>query len=519
MSQDVLPCPKALVPWRLQSRLREPVGDLHLCALLSQAIRHNCLHAIKLILGCLEAAPRRVLSNLSETTAPSVVATLIDHGLLREQDAEGLLVRAVKAKNSAWTKVLLVSFPPLLTDSLLTTVSGSAGSQSILRVLLSLGADPNAGDGKALCAACEQGDVGAVRALILHGADVDCGAGQPVRAALRRGNASLLSLLLFNGASDAALTDTYPLRDFSRSALARTRVNRLATAIRASHRRIDFRWQFLAVPGKLTFTGWKQLLHQAGCLQIETAGRSKREICAALAAVCYGAGGSEPLTAPDDYACVDLVGDPISALPKWQRYECCGRIFNIFDLFKLVQAGKTVDPYRFQPLPLQDLSDRRRWLQKTLIPHRFRQMDLFKDVADKPLPSPVTQLREMLLREVWEKIPYPPGVELVLDADDLRLDDIAHSLSVVITGSRPYAGMDLSVIWKLRGLRGFAKKKVLAETLSAILAPNDEWSSSRAEMIGIVLRHCDKRAGDADDLFDFMLQEEGLSEDFEWHPF
>jgi hypothetical protein len=193
-------------------------------------------------------------------------------------------------------------------------------------------------------------------------------------------------------------------------------------------------------------------------------------------------------------------------------------VFNVFDLFRLLDAGKTVDPYRFQALPVETLTERRRLLRQTLLPARFNMMDILHDVAASPLPSPRSALRAVLLSDVWDKVPYPPSVDLLLSADDSKMDEMARNLSMLVAGSPPYVGMNLTDLWAVPALTGGAKKAAFARALVAILAVKDEWSSTRAETVGILLRHCGLPGGHGEDLFEFMLQEEDLPTDFDWYP-
>jgi len=409
---------------------------------------------------------------------------------------------------------VLESFPDLLRQDGVAHLASSveSGYSHLSRVLLAAGVNANAREGQVFSQACLSADIRVVRDFILHGADTTCLEDHPVKTALGRRSTALLTLLLHNGGNpDVLMTTPREMEGgYQKLALSATRASRLRAAISCSAKRLDFKWQILAHPGKLTFTGQRQLRYQADHFGLPANETNKRALCALLAEASYGCEhqiGDE----------VDLVGDPVSSLPSWQVFTCCGRAHNVFDLFKIIDAGKTTDPFRYEQLPIEPISKRREFLRKTLIHSRFEQRDLLKDVAVSPIPSPRAVLRNDLFRDVWDKIPYPPSAQLILDGTDDDLDKIVRKFCVLTSGSRPYAMIDSRRTGAVLSLRGAPKKVALIRLVGDVLAVQDEWASTRAELIGILMRHCSSTGPDSgEDLYDFMLREDPV-DDFEWY--
>jgi ankyrin repeat protein len=385
----------------------------------------------------------------------------------------------------------------------------------LLRNLLEAGGDANADGAAALCLACRLGDLGSARELITFGADPTSQNDEPLKHALRAGHMSLVMFLLNNGADhDVVVRHSISAPDlpasFVRAVLAGTRIERLRIAIRNSSRRLDFRWQVLALPGRLTLTGWRQLLHQAQQFGLEPEGLwslGKRGICKRLAEECYPHDVEDERPSPDE---LDLVGNRICDLPVWQRFRSSssGVLYNVFDLFHLLDIGKDKDPFHFQPLPLADIKRRREFLQRTLLPSRFRQENLLDQVAECPLPSATTVLRQALISFVWDKIPYPPSTDIIVDASDEDIDRMVRKLCMVTNGCRPYNMIDDVGIGKVQRLTGVAKKTALVDLLRKIVAQDDEWAATRAELVGILMRHCDRGVTETgEDLYGFMLHD------------
>ena len=396
----------------------------------------------------------------------------------------------------------------------------------LLRNLLEAGGDANADGGAALSLACRLGDLGSARELITFGADPTLQDDEPLKLALRAGHTSLVMFLLNNGADhDVVIRHSVSVPDlpasFVKAVLARTRMERLRIAIRNSSRHLDFRWQVLALPGKLTLTGWRQLLHQAEHFGLEGGNLGKRTICKLLAEKCYPHELEDDKPLPDD---LDLVGNRIRDLPPWQRFRSpsSGVVYNVFDLFHLLDIGKDKDPFHFQPLPLADIKRRREFLRRTLLPSRFRQENLLDQVAESPLPSPITVLRQALISFVWDKIPYPPSTDIIVEATDEDIDRMVRKLCMVTSGCRPYSMIDDVGLARVQRLTGIGKKTAMVELLRKIVEEEDEWSATRAELVGILMRHCDRGVAEAEDLYGFMLRdrddEDEASEYFDSYP-
>lgn len=506
--------PQDLVPWRIEEKIKTGRCTPEL---LDRCLKHGCLDSLRQLLSAGATVTEHTLLQAVKV-APGLLSLLLSYSSSSEMTVRALLRLAVELGSSQAALPILKAYPFLLELDGVSHLASSieAGHPNMCRVLLSAGVDANSEAGQLFCRACQIADVGVVRDFILFGADTTCLNDQPTRNVVARKSTTMLTLLLHNGGNPDLLVcmpETLE-RSYQKMALSATRIARLRAAFSCSVKKLDFKWQILACPGKLTFTGQRQLRYQANHFDIPAHLTDKRELCALLAKASYGA-RDHAGHAGDE---VDLVGDPISSLPAWQVFRCCGRPHNVFDLFKIIDAGKRTDPFRFELLPMEELARRREFLRKTLIPCRFAQKDLLKDVALTPIPSPRASLRATLMEEVWDKIPYPPSAQLILDATDEDLDRMVHKLCVLTSGSRPYTLINSRRTGVILSLRGARKKAAFVRLIGDVLAIQDDWTSTRSELVGILMRHCSSAGGSSseEDLYDFMLQEEPLDE-MEWY--
>ena len=111
---------------------------------------------------------------------------------------------------------------------------------------------------------------------------------------------------------------------------------------------------------------------------------------------------------------------------------------------------------------------------------------------------------------VWEKLLYPPPMEVVLEADDESLDDMLIKLSLLTSGSHAYPMITPRAMANVRIQSGIEKTSTFVQLLSSILRPDDEMRSTRAQLLSIVLRHAassEDQGNAEEDLFSFMTDE------------
>ena len=479
-------------------------------AFLQDAVRTNGLAATRMLLkgGADPNFPLVAAMSASKGYA-HILRLLIKHGLDLTHSGEELMLMSVENGRSECIEVLHAGGVRVDFENdqpLFNAVEWNHVNTT--KTILSLGADPNGRAGNIFATACAVGSFALIYTMVRFGADPNV-SGKPIEFALRRRNISIVTFLVNNGADLSAASLTH-LDDVTGSFLKvmmnRTRVTRLQVAVTNSFHRHEFKWQALAIPANLTLTGMARLRRQAKLFGINTTGLTKRQICRDLALTCYPSIKRKP-SANDG---TDLSGTSLAQLPTWQLMEINGKFWNVFDLFKLLELDKFFDPFTFEPLPKNLVLDRRQFLAETLMATRYKEIDILDGVRNNPIPCPRSILRGQLMELVWEKLLYPPPMEVVLEADDESLDDMLIKLSLLTSGSHAYPMITPRAMANVRIQSGIEKTSTFVQLLSSILRPDDEMRSTRAQLLSIVLRHAassEDQGNAEEDLFSFMTDE------------
>jgi len=477
-----------------------------LATMLEEAVSDNRLAATRLLLKN-RADPN--CGTLWRTAVfkgyASILRLLIEYGLDLATNGKQAMLTAVSSGRSECIETLHRAGVPVDFDMNLPLArSVEKGHVNPTKTLLTLGADPNARDGRIFATACEKGSFPLIYTMVLLGADPSA---QPVflDLAMRRRNISIVTFLVNNGAElDAGRykhVDGVTLA-FLKDMLTRTWKTRLQAGVHTSFQRHDFKWQPLAVPASLTVTGMARLKRQAKLCGVDAVGKNKREICRDLALACY----PSPTRRPNNDS-MDLSGTDLTRLPTWQVIELNGKFWNVFDLFKLQDVNKLFDPYTYERIPSQPVDEVRRKLSLTLTTSRFRDLDILEAVRNNPVPCRKSILRDKLSDEVWDKLPYPPSMDVVLEADNARLDDMLTKLSLLTSGSSAYPMITPRAFSRIRMQSNDEKIASFVALLAQVLELDDELSTTRAQLLTIVLRNASDHDGAEEDLFSFITEE------------
>lgn len=382
------------------------------------------------------------------------------------------------------------------------------GNKQLVQLLLAYGADINARDGEMLIDAATMGRLDMVQFLLRCGADPNARHTEALRQSAQRGHSSVVDTLLRAGADDAQLSDIaldYFVKKVVGDYQRRFRMNRMVKAVKASFDRDTFRWQgYCRKYGNDQLSGVQQQSKLFGIKGISH--RTKRELCMELAKTCEDMIGFDESL--DDY---DLYGNAMSELPKWKLYHLHGRVYNVFDLFRLIRKGYTSCPYTRLPLPTQDIERRRRWLEKVLTRNTLSDFNLVEQVRNSPLFSKELELKTLLTTEVWSRLSYPCSMDVVLKGSDFVINDILVNIYKLANDMIMYPMLSSIKKWQIQNASGLLKKELFINTLVEIVQKADLHQVTRTQMLSIIFQHYNDdgtpKDGE-DDLFSFMMMDE-----------
>lgn len=382
----------------------------------------------------------------------------------------------------------------------------------IMERLLHYGANINAREGEILSHACRLGETSMVTFLLEKGADPNANESNPIRQAAQHHHTVLVELLLNNGADDSYLDDM--VLDFYTNQVVlnwrkNNRLLRLRRAIRNANDNDIFKWQKFC--RKSDRDNHSQLMQQAKLFDCDDVTvTSKRQVCA------YLAKKMEDLIQVDNtLEGYDLYGNALSELPKWKLYKIYGRVYNIFDLIRLARNNYYNCPYTRMPLPVRDIEERRRWLEKTLTRNAYSDYNLLELVRDMPILSKEEELRTMLMNEVWTRLVYPPSMDVVIKASDETIEDMVRKLYLIANDILMYPTLSITRKWNIQRETGIKKKELFVHTIVEIARTNDSYQSTRHQTLNILFQHYREdgttREGMPDDLLSFMIEQETMS--------
>lgn len=447
--------------------------------------------------------------------SPGIAKVLLSHGARPDEEA---ILEAIANMRTSCIKALLeahcdISFrnhEPIFR-------AYYAGARHIMTLLLQYGADIDAREGELLVDSSSRGNLDTVQFLIDKGADPNIRDGEAIRQAARNCHASVVEILLRGGCNENYLADL-TLDYFTRQVVVmwkqQNRIPRLRRAIIESFDKDTFKWQGLC--RKLGNDNLPLVQQQARLFQItNVTHQSKRSLCKELAVV------TEPqMQNEKNLEDVDLYGNPLCTLPKWKLYKMHGRIYNVFDLFRLIRKGYTTCPYTRLPMPVQDIEKRRRWLDRVLTRTTCNDFNLIEQVQEMPILDRAAELKSILFNEVWSKLSYPPSIDIVLHATDPLINDMLRKLYIVANDITVYPMLTGMRKWRIYQESGSVKRELFIMLLVDILALDDENLSIRTQTLNILFQHYDDEGNirqDGDDLLSFMIEDVIQEDDDDFH--
>jgi hypothetical protein len=196
---------------------------------------------------------------------------------------------------------------------------------------------------------------------------------------------------------------------------------------------------------------------------------------------------------------VDLSGTPINELQVWKIMEISNIPFNSFDLFDLLRHNIFLNPYTREYLPIDQIRIKENFLKSILCEHQLCNFNLINVVRESPLLSKESILKNKILNDIWNKLTFPPSIELLLGASDRNIDNMVDKLY--------YCCMESFILYPMctktnkRNIlisSGINKKMEFVDLLSSILNYDDEHADIRLLMVTLLFRHFDRSIEDGD---------------------
>lgn len=121
----------------------------------------------------------------------------------------------------------------------------------------------------------------------------------------------------------------------------------------------------------------------------------------------------------------DNIFDPITwdEIPKYRRILIGKHCFDVESLGKQIQSGDSLNPITREELPVEDINI----LRQIIHPIHNIQRTRYNDIIDTPVLTEKEQMKQRILN-IWEHIPNPPPVELLMDATYEQLYHLLHEL-------------------------------------------------------------------------------------------
>ena len=492
---------------------------------LQKAVQNGRTSVVKYLLESgANARNNNVLTISCQKGHVRICKLLISHGALvnmttgkyGETLMEKPLLDAIYYGNTTCVQILIESGANVLVEDNLPLVYACRFRLiNIVKMVLEAGADVNARRGQPLIESCQNGSTDIVDILIKNGADVNINDSQPLLEAAKNMHILVIIHLLNNGA-DRNTLDESRMDEITLSIIdtftKKSRIPRLLRAIHESIAPQDFKWQeFCSTCGNLDM---RLLIEQAKLFGIPYKNMSKREICVEFAKD-FERSMQEKKKYDDNFS--DLSGTPINDLPSWKIMVIENIPFNCFDLFKLVKKGMSFNPYTKNELPLVDIREKEDFLRRILTKERFKNFDLLQRVKDLPVLNDVGILANRLENEVWDKLSYPPSINIFMEASDITIDNMVTKM-LEICNSRPwyryyllnnnasiYPMITNSVIDHIKEEKGLHKKREFLNLLSHIVNYTDEHQDTRIVLVSILFRHFSSTDMDLPDTMSFMI--------------
>ena len=397
-------------------------------------------------------------------------------------------------------------------------------NKHMIKILLQNGANIDAREGELLITACtemanqEQSQsidtsMDMMEFLLANGADPNMKESQALRICVSKRYYRAVELLLDHGADDSVTDNLYQdhvMRNLISKWRKENRYKRLKRAIRSSFDRDVWKWQSMCRPEVGNSSNLTLLRQQAKCMGINEnlSNLSKMQMCAALAKK------TEPLIQTDPtMEGVDLYGDELASIPKWKLYEVHGRVYNIFDLIRMVKKGYTNCPYTRLPIPVNDIRDRCKFLERTLTRNYLNDFNLVEQVRQTPLITREIELKTLLLNNLWCRMEYPPSIDILFKSPESTINDMVSKLYMAANDHIMYPMLSTYRRWEILHASTLARKReMFIELLIDIAKVQDQETSVRLNTLQILFQHYredgSNRLGEDGDLLTFMLEEE-----------
>ena len=152
-------------------------------------------------------------------------------------------------------------------------------------------------------------------------------------------------------------------------------------------------------------------------------------------------------------------------------------------------------------------------LSTVLVDKRFQNRNFLEEVKDSPILSETMILRNVLEKEVWDKLAYTPPLSLIMDATDDLINEMVEKLVVICQRKSLfdvispnidiYPMLKSSRILSLKRMRGLEKTRSFVELLSEMVNYDDDHKDTRRVSISIMLKTFAN--GDENDEYTFMI--------------
>lgn len=471
---------------------------------LYKSVIHGRTSVVKYLLehGSNANAPKRNLLPIAARKGFShIVTTLVQHGADIHINNDEPLMEAIQHGHTNCVRILLENGANLHIDEDLPLLEACRKRHfPIMRNLLEFGADVDTSNGRCILEAIEGGHHDVVNELIKYGADVSICDDAPIRKAAEKKQIGVIIELINNGANRDALRSCNNIDDTTMTILkSYTRrkgiIKRLLNAIHDSFEEHDFKWQVLCSRKNPDI---HLLRKHANLLGIkDTTSKNKHCICAELAVKYEEEVSNRPQIDP---SVTDFSGTPINELPFWKIFHVEGTPFNIFDLLKMIRGNNHTNPFTRNPLPVDDIKKRETLLRELLTRARYSDKNLLENVRDTPVPTETMTLRSQLESEVWDALIYVPNMDIIMNADDDRIDDMVDKLHNICKRKSIfeilsnvnidiYPMLSETAMATIKSADGLFKKKKFSRLLSDIVNVNDEHSETRKMAVTIMLKY------------------------------
>jgi len=470
---------------------------------LYKAVKHGRTSVVRYLLenGCNANAPRNLLQIASEKGYCHILKILLHFGADVHVNDEEPLIQAIAHGHTDCVKELLKHGANVHIDEDRPLLEACRKAHiSIIDCLVGFGSDVNTCNGLPLLEAIDNSRNDVVNALIKHGADVCICDEAPLLKAAEKKQMRIMIELINNGADRNILrqcdnideTTMTILKSYTRN---RGIIKRLYNAIRDSFEEHDFKWQSMCSQKDPDI---HLLRRQATLFGIKDAtSKQKHCLCAELA-IKYE--HEMAFKKPIDPSLVDFSGIPIDQLPFWKIFHVEGIAFNIFDLLKMLKSNIILNPYTRNPLPINEIKSRENYLRAILTRSRYSNRNLLEEIQQSPVPTENMVLRMKLESEVWEYLLYAPSMNIILDGDDHRIDQMIDKLrnickrksifDLLSNGQIDiYPMLSDDVVRDILNSTGVTKKKKLCNLLSALVNTKDEHTETRKMAVTIMLKN------------------------------